>query len=62
MFKLTVVEIQDIDLGEMKESLYMRVFDYLSAANEMPYGIQKARTGDPRQFVFDYLSDQLKKA
>ena len=62
MFKLTKSEIKDIDSGEMRENLYMRAFDYLSAANEMPYGIQKARTGDPRQFVFDYLSDQLKKA
>lgn len=62
MFKLTESEIKDIDSGEMKENLYMRVFDHLSNNGEMPYGIQKARTGDPREFTFNYLSNQLKKA
>ena len=62
MLKLTATDIKNINNGDMTENLYIRAFDHLSNHGEMPYGIQKARTGDPREFVFNYLSNQIKKA
>lgn len=60
MIKLNKKEIADIVNGELSDSLYERTYDYLSANNEMPYGIQKARTGDPYEFVLTYLTNEIK--
>lgn len=49
-------EVKDFELGhELDDHLYEALFDYYMLHGEMPYGIAKARTGDP----FDWVSQQL---
>ena len=43
--------------GELDNDLYDALFDYYSHSGEMPYGVAKARTGDP----FNWISDRLGK-
>lgn len=45
--------------GELDNELYDSLFDYYSAVGEMPYGIQKARTGDPYEWVTQQLDNYL---
>jgi len=45
--------------GELDRDLYDALYDYYSANGEMPYGVQKARTGDPDEWVADRLADEL---
>jgi hypothetical protein len=37
--------------GDMDDDLYEALFDYYLNAGEMPYGVAKARTGDPFEWV-----------
>ena len=45
------------DIGDDDE-LYMELFSYYSNTGDMPYGTQKARDGDPYQWIQDALSDE----
>jgi hypothetical protein len=36
---------------------YTKLFDYY--VHEMPYGVAKARTGDPDQWILDRLEEDL---
>jgi hypothetical protein len=45
--------------GELDEDLYHALFDYWNDMGEIPYGVQKARTGDPHQWVMDNLDSHL---
>lgn len=60
MIKLNKKEIEAIRWGELSDALYERTFDYLCANNEIPYGVAKARTGDPYEFVLEYLTNEIK--
>ena len=44
-------EIEDLDDAKLMEDLY----GYFQNSGEMPYGIQKARTGDPDEWIADRL-------
>ena len=33
-----------------------KLYDYFCNSEEMPYGVAKARTGDPDVWILDYLS------
>ena len=44
-------EIEDLDEPELMEDLYGYFQD------QMPYGTQKARDGDPDEFIYDALED-----
>jgi len=49
-------EVKDFEQGhELDDHLYETLFDYYMLHGEMPYGIAKARTGDP----YDWVSQQL---
>lgn len=37
--------------SDMDSDLYDALFDYYSDSGEMPYGVQKARTGDPFEWI-----------
>jgi hypothetical protein len=39
--------------GDLDEHLYDALFDYYNMHGEMPYGVAKARTGDPMQWIGD---------
>lgn len=45
--------------SDMDENLYDALYDYYAAIGEMPYGVQKARTGDPYEWVCQRLEDEL---
>ena len=38
---------------------YDAVMEYANAWEDMPYGTQKARDGDPEEWLFDYFDDLL---
>lgn len=42
--------------GDLDNDLYEALFDYYMDSGEMPYGVAKARTGDPYNWVVDRLS------
>ena len=45
-------EVRNFHAGqEMDNDLYEALFDYYSSNGEMPYGVMKARTGDPYDWV-----------
>ena len=44
-------EIEDLDDPKLMEDLYGYFQD------QMPYGTQKARDGDPDEFIYDALED-----
>jgi len=35
--------------------VYEKLFNYFLDTNEMPYGVAKARTGEPDAWILDYL-------
>jgi hypothetical protein len=47
------------DIGSKKvEKFYNALFDYFADSGEMPLGTQKARTGDPHEWIHDRLMDE----
>jgi hypothetical protein len=46
--------------GDLDEHLYDALFDYYSESGDMPYGVQKARTGDPMEWVATNLESHLR--
>ena len=47
--------ITDLDEIEYGSQCYTELMDYF--ADEMPYGVQKARTGMPDEWIIDRLID-----
>ena len=45
--------------GDMDEDLYHALFDYYFTNGQMPYGIAKARSGDPMEWVCQELESEL---
>ena len=45
--------------GELDDDLYHALFDYWNDAGEIPYGVQKARDGDPYEWVAQNLESHL---
>ena len=45
--------------GELDQDLYHALFDYYNDAGEMPYGVAKARDGDPMEWVAQNLESHL---
>jgi len=53
-------EVKAFQRGEdLDTELYEALFDYYSDQGEMPYGVAKARTGDPVEWVSQRLDDEL---
>jgi hypothetical protein len=44
---------------ELDDDLYNALYDYYIDNGEMPYGVAKAREGDPYQWVSDHFADEL---
>ena len=44
-------DLEDLDDPKLMEDLY----GYFQSSGDMPYGIQKARTGDPDEWIADRL-------
>jgi len=45
--------------GDLDDDLYHALYDYYSDNGEMPYGVAKARDGDPYEWISDRLADEL---
>ena len=45
--------------GDLDDNLYDALYDYYCESGEMPYGTQKARTGDPMRWVAERLEAEL---
>jgi hypothetical protein len=45
------------ETGDLDDALYEATFEYLMDNNLIPYGTATAKTGDPYNFVADYLMD-----
>lgn len=58
MKMIIAIENGKVDL-DMGSDLYDKLFNYF--ADEMPYGIQKAREGDPDQWIIDHLHELTAK-
>uniref|UniRef100_UPI00190FA287 hypothetical protein n=1 Tax=Klebsiella pneumoniae TaxID=573 RepID=UPI00190FA287 len=56
-FKFEVKQFQKG--GDLDSDLYEALFDYYNNAGEMPYGVAKARTGDPFEWVSQRLDQEL---
>ena len=56
-FKHEVANFEDT--GELDTDLYDALYDYYSHAGEMPYGVAKARTGDPHNWIADRLGQHF---
>ena len=53
-------EVQQFkDGGELDHDLYDALFDYYSQHGAMPYGVAKARTGDPHNWVSHRFANDL---
>jgi hypothetical protein len=53
-------EVKQFEAGDDLDSdLYEALFDYYSDKGEIPYGIAKARTGDPFEWITDRLDQEL---
>ena len=49
--------IKNSDDIEYGSDVYQDLFDYFANSGEMPYGVMKARDGDPDQWIADRLDD-----
>lgn len=45
----------------LSDKLYDALFSYYSSTDEMPYGVAKARTGDPYEWIDEKFSAFLEK-
>ena len=53
-------EVAQFEQGaDLDDNLYDALYDYYSDKGEIPYGIAKARTGDPYEWITDRLDQEL---
>jgi hypothetical protein len=45
--------------GDLDQDLYHALYDYYTSKGEMPYGVAKARDGDPYNWVADKLGQEI---
>jgi hypothetical protein len=45
----------------LSEKLFDALFSYYTSTNEMPYGVAKARTGDPYEWIDDKFTSFVEK-
>lgn len=48
-----------VTAGEIAPETYDRLFDHYTSNGEMPYGVAKARTGDPDQWIAERLTQEF---
>jgi len=41
----------------METNAYEKLYEYFCNSGEMPYGVAKARTGDPDVWILEYLEE-----
>lgn len=58
--RVALDQLQDNQIDELPDDAYEDFYGHYLNAGEMPYGIAKARTGDPYQWVNDRVLSDLK--
>lgn len=48
-----------ITTGCIEMETYDRLYDFYTTNGEMPYGVAKARTGDPDQWIAERLTQEF---
>ena len=48
-------EVTDLDQIEYGSEVYEDLYDYYANSGEMPYGVMKARTGMPDEWIIDRI-------
>ena len=46
----------ELDISELDQSTYDKIYSHYLNSGEMPYGVAKARTGDPDEWILDALA------
>ena len=49
--------VTDLDQIEYGSEVYEDLYDYFANSGEMPYGVMKARTGMPDEWIVDRVDD-----
>lgn len=49
----------ELSSGDLSDVDFQAIFDHFSNSGEMPYGVAKARTGDPYSWIDDHISSVL---
>jgi hypothetical protein len=52
----------DNDGWFIESTAYLKLFDYFCGSEEMPYGVAKARTGEPDIWILEHLSSHKEKS
>ena len=50
-------DITDLDQIEYGSEVYEELYNYFADSGEMPYGVMKARTGMPDEWIIDRVYD-----
>ena len=50
-------DVTDLDQIEYGSEVYEDLYDYFANSGEMPYGVMKARTGMPDEWIIDRVYD-----
>ena len=50
-------EVTDLDQIEYGSEVYEDLYNYFANSGEMPYGVMKARTGMPDEWIYDKLCE-----
>jgi len=45
--------------SDLPDELYSRLFDHYCNNGEIPYGVAKARTGDPYEWIYGHMHELL---
>ena len=48
-------DVTDLDQIEYGSEVYEDLYDYFANSGEMPYGVMKARTGMPDEWIIDRI-------
>jgi hypothetical protein len=48
-----------LDLGFVVDKHFDELYDHYTNNGEMPYGVAKARDGDPSDWIYDRLRQEL---
>ena len=54
---LDINNVTDIEEIEYGSEVYEDLYNYFANSGEMPYGVMKARTGMPDEWIIDRLID-----
>ena len=49
----------ELSSGDLSDTDFQAIFNYFVNRNEIPYGVAKARTGDPYSWIDEHIESVL---